>query len=104
MPAGRSWVWRTMWMNSWSSDKIRRAFGQASQIPIAGTPTAPAFNGELQVGLLFLDDAIALRAMDAYSKYPLLIPALPASPQKVWDVISQLAVCNFRQAEVHPNG
>ena len=36
--------------------------------------------------LVFLDDIIAVRAMDVFSKYSLLHPVQTDCPQEVWDV------------------
>ena len=55
--------------------EIGRACDKASHIPIASTSTVSTANEILQVDLSFLDDAIALRAMDAYSKYSISRPA-----------------------------
>ena len=38
------------------------------------------------MGASFLDDAIALRAMDAFSKYHLVIPLRSKSRRDIWDV------------------
>ena len=48
--------------------ELFRAFGSTAQTSIAGSSTASAFNAELQVDLLLLGDAIALRAKGVYSK------------------------------------
>ena len=69
--------------------EVCRAFDKAPRIPIAGTSTASAFNEKLQIDLLFLGDIIALRIMDMFSKYSLLIPARSKNPQEVRD-----AFCN----------
>ena len=65
---------------------VCRAFDKALYVPIAGTSMASEFNEKLQVDLLFLDDNIALLAIDAFSKYPLLLPAKSKNPQEVWGV------------------
>ena len=62
--------------------ETRRACDKAPEIPTVDTSTASAFKGKLQVGLLFLGNAIALRAMDVYSEYPLLVPARPENFQE----------------------
>ena len=54
-------------------------------MPIDGTSTVAMFNEKLQAGVSFLGDNIALRAMDAVSKYSVLIPARSKIPQKVRD-------------------
>ena len=56
-------------------------------MPIAGASTASAFNEEVEADLLFLDGIISLRAMDMFSKFSLLFPAQPKTPQEVWDVL-----------------
>ena len=48
--------------------EICRASDEASRIPIAGTSTVSARTEKLQVDLLFLEYAIALRAMGIYSR------------------------------------
>ena len=68
--------------------KVRRAFDKAPHAPIAGTPTASVSNEKLQADLLFPGDLIALRAMDVFSKYSLLIPVRSEGPPEVWDFIS----------------
>ena len=42
------------------------------------------FNGGAHVDLLFLDDIIALRAVDMFSKYSLLRQVHSTDPQEVW--------------------
>ena len=66
--------------------EVCRAFDKAPRIPIAGTTTVSAFNGKVQVDLLFLDDPIVVHAMDVFSKYPPLHPAKSENPQEVWGV------------------
>ena len=43
------------------------------------------FNDRVQVILLVLDDIIALRAMDMFSKYSRPPPVRAENPQEVWD-------------------
>ena len=62
-----------------------RPFGAAPHVPIAKTSTLPMFNGELQVDPLFLGDLIALRVVDAFSKYPHLLPVRSKTPEEVRD-------------------
>ena len=75
--------------------EICRTFDEAPHVPAAGTSTVAMFNAKLQVDLLFLDDIIALRIMDLFSKYSFLIPARAKNPQDVWDPCcgSWIAVC-----------
>ena len=65
--------------------EIRQALGKAPRDPVAGASTVTMLNEKLQVDLLFLDDIIALRNMDVFSKYSLLNPARTKSSQGVWD-------------------
>ena len=65
---------------------VRRAFDKVPNIPIAGTATVSAFDEEVQVDLLSLDDLVVVGAMDVFSKYSLLHPAQSKNPQGVWDV------------------
>ena len=51
----------------WEQCDICRAFDQAQHVPIAGPATLSMLNGKLRTDLLFLDHAIALRAMDVSS-------------------------------------
>ena len=60
-----------------------RAFDNAPHVPNVGTPTAEAFNEKAHVDLLFLDDIIALHAMDTSSKNSLLLPDQTKNPQEV---------------------
>ena len=54
-------------------------------MPIAGATAVSMFNEKAQAGLLFLDDLIALHAMDMYPKYSMLLPVPSANPRDVWD-------------------
>ena len=63
------------------------ASDKAPHVPIAGTPAVSKFNGKLQEDLSFLDGIIAMRAMDGYSKYSLLAPALSGNLQEVRDAV-----------------
>ena len=56
-------------------------------------PRGSAYS-KLQVDLPVLDDTIALRAADAYSKYSFLIPVRPKGPPGIWNVscISRAAI------------
>ena len=65
--------------------EVRRAFGEAPHAAIAGKSTASTPNAKSQVGILFLEDLAALRAMHGLSEYSLLIPVRPKSPQEVRD-------------------
>ena len=61
---------------------VRRAFDQASHVPIAGTPAVAMLNEQLQADLMFLDDIIALHSTDVAPKYSPLIPARPKNPRR----------------------
>ena len=73
---------------------VCRASEQVPHLPIAGNSLASSFNEQLQVDMLFLYDAIALRAMDVYSKCPHLVLVRSKSLLEVWDVscVSRIAV------------
>ena len=62
-----------------------KEFEKAPHVPISGTSSVSMFNERLQMDLLFLDDIIALRIMDVFSKYSILTRARPENPQEVWD-------------------
>ena len=64
--------------------EICHALDKAHRIPIAGSSTVSALRGKLLLNLLYLDDAVALRAMDVSPKHSLSIPARPKNPQEVW--------------------
>ena len=66
--------------------EVCRAFDKAPHLPIAGTSSVSCFNERVQVDLLFLDDIIAARAMDVFSKYSLLHRVKSKNPQEVRDV------------------
>ena len=76
--------------------EICRAADKAPQTPIAGTPTASTFSEKLQTDLFFEDYAIALRAMDPYSKCPHLVPVRSGT-------LRRYAMC-FAARGLHPNG
>ena len=61
------------------------AVDKAPDVPIAASSTASMFNEKVQVDLLFLGDSIALRDMDMYFKYSLMLPVHFESNQDVWD-------------------
>ena len=65
--------------------EVCRAFGEAPRAPVAGTSTVPMFHEKWHMGLLLLDDPIALRAMDIPSKYAPRIPLRSEKPQEVRD-------------------
>ena len=65
--------------------EVCQAFDKVPRDPAAGTSTVAMFNEKSQVDLLFLDDIIALRILDVFSKYSLLIPVRTKNPQEVWD-------------------
>ena len=64
--------------------EVRRALGSAPHVPIVSTSAASEFHEKLQAGLVFLDDIISLRAMDAYSKYTFRVRG---NPQEVRDAV-----------------
>ena len=63
--------------------EVCRAFDKAPHLPVAGASSVSCFNERAQVDLLFLDDIIAVHAMDVFSKYPLLRPVKSKNPQEV---------------------
>ena len=65
--------------------EARRAFDKAPHLPVAGTSSVSCFNERVQVDLLFLDDIIAVHAMDAFPKFSLLQRVKSKNPQEVWD-------------------
>ena len=62
---------------------MRQVIDSVPLAPIAGTATVHMFNEKMQVGLLFLGDIVALRVIDVFSKYSLLIPVISNSPKEV---------------------
>ena len=48
---------------------VCRAFDEAPHVPVAGTHAVSMFNEKVHVDPLFLDDLIAVHAMDMFSKY-----------------------------------
>ena len=60
-----------------------RASGKAPHVPLAGTSTASMLNEKAQADLLFLGDIIALREMDKFPKYSLLLPVQSKNPREV---------------------
>ena len=65
--------------------EICQAFEKAPHAPVAGATTVAVFNEKLQAGLPSLDDILALRVMDVFSKNSLLILSRARNPQGVWD-------------------
>ena len=63
--------------------EVCQGFDKAPHKRIAGTPAVSMSAGKLQVDLVFLEDVMALRAMDVFSKYSFLIPVRARSPQEV---------------------
>ena len=55
--------------------EISRAFDKAPHLLIAGAFTVSMFDKKLQVVLSFSEDAVALYAMDFFSKFSLLATA-----------------------------
>ena len=68
-----------------SQPEICQVFEEAPHIPAAGTSTVAMLNEILQADLLFLDNIIALRAMDGFLEHPLLVPVRTKNPEEVRD-------------------
>ena len=49
---------------------VCRAFDEAPHVSIAGTSVVSTFHEESEADLLFLNDLIALHALDVFSEYP----------------------------------
>ena len=64
--------------------EVCRAFDKAPHLPVAGTTMVPLFNEMVQVGLLFLDAGVALRAMDLNSKDSVLVRVRSKNPLEAW--------------------
>ena len=64
--------------------EVSQASEKAPHFLAAGTSTVAVFSEKLQVGLLFLDDVIALRVLDVFSEYPLPTPVRTENRQEVW--------------------
>ena len=69
--------------------EVCRSFG--------GAPHVSMCSGKLQVDLPYLDDLIALRAMDVYRKHSPLIAARSRNPQEAWGASRSASVGVFRQ-------
>ena len=65
--------------------------------PGAGTSAGSTSNGKLLVDLVFLDDLIALRAMDVFSEYYLLFSARHKNPQEARGAFSSSWIGIFWQ-------
>ena len=76
---------------------VCRAFEKVPRGPIAATSAASTLNEKLRADLLFLDDALALRAADVYSKYFSVMPARPRNPRRVRDACRSGWIGVFRQ-------
>ena len=77
--------WESMHMVNFADDvsaqfELCRVSDEVPHFPISGTWTAPASSGKCRMDLPFRDDGIALRAIDIFSKFPLLIPMRPKHP------------------------
>ena len=64
--------------------EIRRASDKAAHVPIASASTALVLFGKLRADLLFAGVKAALRVIDVYSEYSLLLPARAKNLQGVW--------------------
>ena len=71
----------------WGQCEVCKTFDKVPHIPIAGTSSASPFNGKVGVDLLYLDGAIALRAVDVVSKYSLLTSERSGNPQDTRGVL-----------------
>ena len=78
---------------------VCRALDKTSNLPIAGTTSAPPLYEKLQVELPFLVGILALRAMDMYSKYSLLMPVRAGNPSEARGASrsSWIAICGRSQ-------
>ena len=56
---------------------VRTAFDKAPHLPVAGTSPASAFAEEVHVDLLFLDNSVALHAMDPSPRNSILVLVAP---------------------------
>ena len=70
---------------------VRRAFGEAPHLPVAGTPPVSPFDENPRLVMLFLEDAIALDALDVSYEFSRLIPLRSEKPLEAWD-----AFCSSR--------
>ena len=59
---------------------VCRASDKAPHVPLAGASAVSMFNEKVQVDLLFIEDLIALRAMDAFPKDSLFLPVQSKNP------------------------
>ena len=82
-----------------------RASDEVLHIPIAGASTASPLSEKLRVGVLFLDDPIALCATDVCSKYSSLMPVRPKNSWEAWGVFrsSRIAIL-VRPTCIHMGG
>ena len=60
-------------------------------------PHVSMINGKLQADVPYLDDLIALHAMDVYRQYSLLNPARSKNPQEAWGASRRAWVGVLRQ-------
>ena len=68
--------------------EVCQTSGKMPNLPVAGTSSAPSFDGT-QAGPLLLGNVIALRAMDVYPKYPLVARVGSKNPLEVGDALGQ---------------
>ena len=83
----------------------RRALDEAPHVPIVAASPASAFNEKVHAGLLFPGDIIALRAMERFPKYSLLLPEQSEIPQEVWGAFCSVWLCGFGPPKrIQPGG
>ena len=80
--------------------EVRLPLAKAPHVPIANTSTASRFAEKLRADLLFPDDLTALRALDVFPKYSLLMPVRSKDPREVWGALrnSRIGVCGQPQS------
>lgn len=74
-----------------------RALDEAPHSPLAGKSTVSTPNDKLRADLSFLDDLIALRAIDVFSNSSRRIPVRSKDPQEVWGALSSFCIGIFGQ-------
>ena len=77
-----------------SQCEVCQAFEKAPNFPAAGASPASPFNEKIQVGLLFVDAAIALRAMDSRSEYSLSVKACSENPLDMRDALADSRIAS----------
>ena len=70
---------------------VRRAFEKAPHVSIAGSSSVATSNEKLRTDLLFLDDILALRTMNIFSKYSLRKPERSKTPPARMGCLLQFA-------------